>query len=258
MVSGYHAFSKRDNAKLTLGMDCGLAFALSVMAIWYVSVPRFWDAATSGKEAADSFWLSWHPFALLAVGSVAAGFCSHYLHKALRSWFSSPARAIFILGLGFIAIVLLCRIQTIQRLNENRESYLNRWVTYREQADKQRQELLSSLGTDERTLSETVEQLESSRTGPVGELRRQLEAELENLNNLRLVGREEAAEIESARAHDLQAQGVSPDAYVERLAKQNPGPEVVGSQNGTDPFGRAQALALAAQAVETAEVISRR
>ena len=65
-----------------------------------------------------------------------------------------------------------------------------------------------------------------------------------NTRLCRLGGREQAAEIESARAHDLRGRGVSSDAYIESLAKQKPGPELLGSENGLDPLPQAQAVAV--------------
>jgi hypothetical protein len=252
MVSGYHAFAKRDNAKLGLAMDCGLAVAVLVMAVWYVFVPGVWQSATSGREAVESFWLSWYPLGLVAASSLLGGFCGHYFHGVLRSWFSTMARVVVFLGLGFIALVILDRVQTIERFRENQTGYLNRWVAYIQQARQQQQELLSSLSAHERTVSTILEKRE---IGPgieraIGALRDRLGEELDTLNNLPLGGRQQAAEIESARAHDLRAQGISQDAYIESLTKQKPGPELIGSQNGIDPLLQAAAVVLAARIVE--------
>ena len=74
------------------------------------------------------------------------------------------------------------------------------------------------------------------------------------VNNLPLGGRQQVAEIESARAHDLRAQGLSPDVYIESLARQKPGPELIGSQNGIDPLLHAAAVVLAARIVEAGVV----
>jgi hypothetical protein len=180
------------------------------------------------------------------------GFCGHYFHGVLRSWFSTMARVVVFLGLGFSALVILDRVQTIQRFRENQTGYLNRWVAYMQQARQQQQELLSSLSANERTLSTILEKRE---IGPgieraIGALRDSLGEELDTLNNLPLGGRQQAAEIESARAHDLRAQGISPDAYIESLTKQKPGPELIGSQNAIDPLLQAQMVVLAAGIVE--------
>ena len=252
MVSGYHAFAKRDNAKLGLATDCGLAAAVLVIAIWYVLAPGVWQSATSGREAAESFWLSWHPLVLVAAGSVIGGFCGRYFHGVLRSWFSTMARVVFFLGLGLIGLVILDRVQTIQRFRENQTGYLDRCVGYMEQARQQQPELLSSLSADERTVSAILEKREN---GPgikraIGALRDRLDEELDTVNNLPLDGRQQAAEIESARAHDLRAQGLSPGVYIESLTKQKPGPELIGSQNGIDPLLHAAAVVLAARIVE--------
>ena len=48
--------------------------------------------------------------------------------------------------------------------------------------------------------------------------------------------------------------GVSSDAYIESLAKQKPGPKLVGSENDLDPLLQAQALALAVKIVEAGRV----
>jgi hypothetical protein len=252
MVSGYHAFAKRDNAKLGLAMDCGLAVAVLVMAVWYVFVPGVWQSATSGREAVESFWLSWYPLVLVAVSSLMGGFCGHYFNRVLRSWFSTVARVVVFLGLGFIALVILDRVQTIQRFRENQTGYLNRWVAYMQQAKQQQQELLSSLSANERTLSTILEKREIGLgiERAIGASRDRLEEELDTINNLPLGGRQQAAEIESARAHDLRAQGISLDAYIESLARQKPGPELIGSQNGIDPLLQAQMVVLAAGIVE--------
>jgi hypothetical protein len=253
MLSGYHAFSKRDNGKLGLAIDCGLVLAVLALAIWYLIVPRFWEMATSGREVANWFWLSWYPLALGAGVSVLGGFCGTGLHQVWRSWFSTPARVVLFLGLVFIAVVLLWRVQTIRRLSEAQEAHLNRWVAYREQAKRQQEELLSALSTDERKLSGILQKGDSfaGMEPAIGGLRDQVEGELDLLNNLRLDGREQAMEVELALAHDLRAQGVSPDAYLERLARLRPGSELIESQNGPNPFARGVALALAAAIVES-------
>jgi hypothetical protein len=253
MLSGYHAFAKRDNGKLGLAMDCGLAAAVLVMAAWYLFVPMFWEAVTSGKEVVESCWPRWYPLVAAAVGSVIVGTCGHYLHGVARGWFSTMERIVFFLGLGFIAVVMVNRVQTIQRFRENQEAYLDRCVGYIQRARQQQQELLASLSADQRTLSTILEkpEIEPGTRSAIGALRDQLEAELDSLDNLRLGGREQAAEIESARAHDLRAQRKSPKAYLESLAKQKPGLEVIGSQNGVDPLLHAEAVALAAKIVET-------
>ena len=252
MISGYHAFAKRDNGKLGLAMDFGLAMAILVMALWYLFVPMFWEAATSGKEVAKSFWLSWYPLAAAAGGSVIGGTCGHYLDGVARAWFSTMKRIILFLGLGFIAVVMVYRVQTIQRFRENQEAYLDRCVGYIQRARQQQQGLLASLSADQRTLSTILDKpgIEPGTRSVIGALRDQLEAELDTLDNLRLGGREQAAEIESARARDLRVQGKSPKAYLESLAKQKPGLEVTGSQNGVDPLLHAEAVALAAEVVE--------
>jgi hypothetical protein len=252
MLSGYHAFAKRDNGKLGLATDCGLAAAVLVMAVWYLFVPMFWEAATCGKEVAESLWLSWYPLVAATVGSVIGGACSRYLHGAVRGWFSIVERIVFFLGLGFIAVVIVYRVQTIQRFRENQEAYLDHCVGYIQRARQQQQELLASLGADQRALSTILEkpEIEPGTRSAIGALRDQLEAELDSLENLRLGGREQAAQIESARAHDLRAQGKSPEIYIAALAKQKPGPELIGSQNEVDPLLHAEAVALAAKIVE--------
>lgn len=252
MISGYHALAKRDNGKFGLAMDCGLAMAVLVIALWYLFVPMFWEAATSGKEVAESFWLSWYPLAAAAVGSVIGGACGHYLDGVARGWFSTMERIVLFLGLGFIVVVMVYRVQTIQRFRENEEAYLDRCVGYIQRASQQQQELLASLSADQRTLSTILEkpEIEPGTRSVIGTLRDQLEAELDILDNLRLGGREQAAEAESASAHDLRAQGKSPKAYLESLAKQKPGLEVMGPQNGVDPLLHAEAAALAAKIVE--------
>jgi hypothetical protein len=252
MVSGYHAFAKRDNGKLGLAMDCGLAVAVLVMAVWYFFVPMFWETATSGKEIAESFWLSWYPLVAAAVGSVIGGACVHYLHGMARGWFSTMERIVFFLGLGFIAVVMVYRAQTIQRFRENQAAYLDRCVGYIQRARQQQEELLASLRADQRALSAILEkpEIEPGTRSAIAVLRDQLETELDTLDNLRLGGREQAAEMESARAHDLRAQGKSPKDYIKSLAKQKPGLEVIGSQNGVDPLRHAEAVVLVAKIVE--------
>lgn len=252
MVSGYHAFVKRDNVKLGLALDCGLAVAVLVLGAWYFFVPMFWEAATSGKEVAESFWLSWYPLVAAAVGSVIGGTCGYCLHGVARGRFSTLERIVFFLGLGFIAVVMVHRLQTIQRFRENQEAYLDRCVAYIQRATQRQQELLASLSANQQTLSTILErpEVEAGARSAIGALRDQLEAELDTLDNFRLGGREQAAEIESARAHDFRAQGKSQKAYLESLAKQKPGLEVIGSQDGVDPLLHAEQLVLAAAIAE--------
>ena len=112
------------------------------------------------------------------------------------------------------------------------------------------------MSADEQTLSTLLEKPDTAAAiqAQVVALRGQVDAEVDVLGNLRLGGREQAAEIESARAHDLRARGVSSDAYIESLAKQKPGPELLGSENDLDPLLQAQALALAVKIVEAGRV----
>jgi hypothetical protein len=56
--------------------------------------------------------------------------------------------------------------------------------------------------------------------------------------------------VESVRAHDFR--GVSPEEYVESLAKRKPGPELLGLPEGTDPLVRSDGLVLEATIVEIA------
>jgi hypothetical protein len=252
MVSGYHAFTKRDNGKLGVIIDCGLTGAVLVIAIWYLCVPLVWEAVTSGRETIGSWWLSWYPIALVAVAAAIGGACGYYLHVRLRGWFSTIGRLVFLVGLIFIGVVIGRRVQTIQRFRENQAAYLNRCAGYIRAAKQQQQELLSSLSADEQALSLLLETPEIAPRieAPIAALRDRLDAELETLNNLRFSGREKAAEIESARAYELRAEGISSDAYIESLAKQKTGPELLGSQNGLDPLLKAEAVGLGAKIVE--------
>jgi hypothetical protein len=248
MVSGYHALAKSNNAKLGAAIDCGLAVAILVTATWYVFVPTFWEAAISGTEIKGSLWLSWFPLVPEALGVTTAGVCGCYLYRGTGGWFSGKTRALFLIGWGFATVVLMDRVQTIQRFQDEQAAYLDRGVDYLGRFDQRRQELLSALSAHEKALSKILEtpNIGSHIKTAADDLHARLEAELETLNNLGLSGPEKIAAIESARAHDLRAKGISPQIYIETLANRKPGPELLGSQDGSDPLIRADALVLAA------------
>jgi hypothetical protein len=254
MISGYHALAKSDNAKLAVAIDGGLAVAILVTAIWYFFVPLFWEAANSGKEIGDSFWLSWFPLVTEVFGAAVAGVCGYYLYRGATGWFSGKVRLLFLLGLGFVAVVMTGRVQMIQRLRAAQAGYLNRSVRYLETFGQRQQESLSALSDHEKMLSEILDRpdLGSQVKTATDDLRAQLQAELNTLVNLRLSGRQQAAEVESVRAHDFRAKAVSPEEYVESLAKRKPGPELLGLPEGTDPLVRADGLVLEATIVEIA------
>jgi hypothetical protein len=252
MVSGYHALAKSDNAKLGRAIDCGLAIAIPVMAIWYVFVPLFWEAASGGKEIRDSLWLSWVPLVPAVLGAAIAGVCGYYLSRGASGWFSGKVRVLFLLGLIWVAVVMTGRVQTIQRFRDEQAAYLNRCVGYLATFERRQQALASALSVHEKALSDILEtpEVEAEIKGTVDDQRAQIRTELETLSNLQSGGREQAAEIESARAHDFRARGISPERYVETLANRKPGPELLGSQDGSDPLIRADELVLAAALIE--------
>jgi hypothetical protein len=256
MISGYHALTKSDNAKLAAAIDGGLAAAILVTATWYFFVPRFWEAANSGKEIGDSFWLSWFPLVPEVLGAAVAGVCGYYLYGGATGWFSGKVRLLFLLGLGFVAVVMMGRVQMIQRLRAEQAGYLNRSVRYLETFGQRQQESLSALSDHEKMLSEILDKpdLGSEIKTATDDLRAQLQVELNTLVNLRLSGRQQAAEVESAQAHDFRGKGVTPADYVESLAKRKPGPELLGWPAGIDPLVRADGLVLEATMVEIAVV----
>jgi hypothetical protein len=254
MVSGYHALAKSDNAKLGRAIDCGLAIAIPVMAIWYVFVPLFWEAASGGKEIRDSLWLSWVPLVPAVLGAAIAGVCGYYLSRGASGWFSGKVRVLFLLGLIWVAVVMTGRVQTIQRFRGEQAAYLNRCVGYLATFGQRQQALVSALSTHEQTLSGILEMpgVGLEMKAATDHLRVQLQAELDTLSNLQSSGSEPAAEIESARAHDFRTTGRSPESYIESLAKRKPGPELLGSADGSDPLVRADGLVLAASMMEAA------
>jgi hypothetical protein len=254
MVSGYHALAKSDNAKLGRAIDCGLATAIPVMAIWYVFVPLFWEAASGGKEIRDSLWLSWAPLVPAVLGAAIAGVCGYYLSRGASGWFPGKVRVLFLLGLIWVAVVMTGRVQTIQRFRDEQAAYLNRCVGYLEAFGQRQQALVSALSTHEQTLSGILEMpgVGSGMKAATDVLRAQLQAELDTLSNLQPSGSEPAAEIESARAHDFRTTGRSPESYIESLDKRKPGPELLGSADGSDPLVRADGLVLAASMMEAA------
>src|ERR1700722_10318110 len=254
MVSGYHALAKSDNAKLGRAIDCGLAIAIPGMAIWYVFVPLFWEAASGGKEIRDSLWLSWVPLVPAVLGAAIAGVCGHYLSRGASGWFSEKVRVLYLLGLIWVAVVMTGRVQTIQRFRGEQAAYLNRCVGYLEAFGQRQPALVSALSTHERTLSDILVMpgVGSEMKGIVDDLRAQIQTELDTLSNLQSAGREQAAEIESARAHDFRAKGRATESYIEGLANRRPGPELLGSQDGSDPLVRADGLVFAASMMEAA------
>ena len=256
MVSGYHALAKSDNAKLGRAIDCGLAIAIPVMAIWYVFVPLFWEAASGGKEIRDSLWLSWAPLVPAVLGAAIAAVCGYYLSGEAAGWFSAKVRVLFVLGLIWVTLVMTGRVQTIQRFRGEQAAYLNRCVGYLQAFGQQQPALVSALSTREQTLSDILEMPEvgSEMKGTVDDLRARIRTELDTLSNLQSSGREPAAEIESARAHDFRTTGRSPESYIETLANRKPGPELLGSADGSDPLVRADGLVLAASMMEAAVV----
>jgi hypothetical protein len=254
MVSGYHALAKSDNAKLGRAIDCGLAMAIPVMAIWYVFVPLFWEAASGGKEIRDSLWLSWVPLVPAVLGAAIAGVCGYYLSRGASGWFSGKVRVLFLLGLIWIAVVMTGRVEMIDRFRDEQAGYLNRCAGYLETFERRQQALASALSAHEKALSDILEtpELEAEMKESVDDLRAQIRTELETLSNLQSGGLEQAAEIEAARAHDFRTTGRSPERYVETLANRKPGPELFGSQDGSDPLVQADGLVLAASMMEAA------
>jgi uncharacterized membrane protein YtjA (UPF0391 family) len=254
MVSGYHALAKSDNAKLGRAIDCGLTIAILVTATWYVFVPSFWEAASGGKEIRESFWLSWLPLIPTVLGAAIAAACGYYLYGGAAGWFSGKVRVLFFLGLVLATVTMMGRVETIQRFRDVQAAYLNRCAGYLEASEQRQRALVSALSAHEKTLSEILEtpDVGSEIKAAIDDLRAQLQAELDTLSNLQSSGREQAAEIESARAHDFRAKGSSPESYVESLANRKPGPELLGFQDGSDPLVRADGLALAASLTEIA------
>ena len=248
MISGYHAFTKSDNAKLG---DCSLVAAILVTAIWYVFVPTFWEAANSGKEIRDSVWLSWFPLVTAGLGALSA-VCRYYPSRRATGWFSGKTRLLFLLGLGLAAVVMAGRVQMIRRFRDEQAAYLTRCEGYLQSFGQRQRESFSSLSDHERILSEILERpdLGSEIKSAIDGLRAQLQGELNTLDNLRLSGRQEAAEVESARAHDFRAKGASPEEYLASLAQRKTGPQLLGSPDGIDPLVRAAALVLGATMVE--------
>jgi hypothetical protein len=256
MISGYHALAKSDNAKLGAAIDSGLTVVVLVTAIWYLFVPTFWEAAISGAEIKGSLWLSWFPLVPAILGAAVAGVCGYYLYRGATGWFSGKVRLLFLLGLGLVAVLMMGRVQMIQRLRAAQAGYLNRSARYLETFGQRQQASLSALSDHEKMLSEILDRrdLGSEIKTATDDLRAQLQAELNTLGNLRLSGRQQAAEVESARAHDFRVKGISPADYVDSLAKRKPGPELVGLPEGIDPLIRADELVLEATMVEIATV----
>jgi hypothetical protein len=183
-----------------------------------------------------------------------AGVCGYYLYRGTTGWFSAKTRLLFLLGLGFGAVLMMGRVQTIQRLRIAQAGFLNRSARYLDTFGQRQQESLSALGDHEKALSEILDRpdLASEIKTATDDLRAQLQAELNTLVNLRLSGRQQAAEVESARAHDFRVKGRSPEDYVESLAKRKPGPELLGLPEGIDPLVPADGLVLGATMVEIA------
>ena len=252
MISGYHALTKSDNAKLGVAIDCGLAAAILVAAISYLFVPAFWEAANSGKEIRDAFWLSWSPLVLQTFAAAVAGVGGYYLSRGATGWFSGKTRLLFLLGLGLAAVVMVGRVQMIRRFRDEQAAYLTRCEGYLQSFGQRQRESFSSLSDHERTLSEILERpdLGSEVKSAIDGLRAQLQGELNTLDNLRLSGRQEAAEVESARAHYFRAKGASPEDYLASLAQRKTGPALLGSPDGIDPLVRAAALVLGATMAE--------
>ena len=62
-------------------MDCGLAVAVLVMAVWYVFVPGVWQSATSGREAVEIVLVE-----LVSVGVSGRELTLGRLLRPLFSW----------------------------------------------------------------------------------------------------------------------------------------------------------------------------
>ena len=262
MLPGYHTLLKSDNAKLGLALDYGLVAAVVFVAIWYFCVPTFWEAATRGREVSDSFWLSWYPLALFAAVAIAIGVCGCLLGWPPAGLLAPRTRIVFLLGLVALLILMPGRVVEIQRFREAQSAYLNRCLRYLETGDRQQTELLTALEAHQRVLSSLLEtsELNPEIQSATSALNDQLQAMLEVLSNLHPADRVQVAEIESSRAHDFRGQAIGPEEYRRSLAKREPGPELFGSGSEVDPLLRAEALALAAAALESAagEVIGER
>jgi hypothetical protein len=253
MVSDYHSLSKNDNANLGLGLDYGLVAAVLLTAMWYVFVPTFWEVAARGKEIGESFWLGWGPLVLVASGSVAAGVFGYFGGWPAAGLLAKKVRVLVLLGLGILAVLIPQRVQMILKFREEQTAYLDRCIRYVEEWSRRQRELLSVVDQHQGALGSFAPRSEvSPEIQAVAEaLNDQLQAAREALANVHPAGRAQAAEIESGRAHDFRAQAILPDEYSRSVAKEKPGPELLGSAGGVDPSTRAETAVLGATIVES-------
>jgi hypothetical protein len=237
------------------------------MALWYAMVPSFWDVATCGSEMRASFWLTWYPVVLVLAGLAVAAAGARWCAEPILGGFSGKVRILFLVTLGFLTVVILRRADAIRDFRKEQAAYLDRAVSYLNEWDQRRQQLESELGARDHELSMILEQDRSTPhpelDAVIGTLRDEVEGALETLTNLAQnldQVREQAAKIESARAHDFRAAGRSKEEYRRSLATLQPGAELLefegsvaptesGASEAVDPLLRVEAVALAAQVV---------
>jgi len=237
------------------------------MALWYAMVPSFWDVATGGTEMQASFWLTWYPVVLIVAGVAVAAAGARWCAEPMLGGFSGKVRLVFLVTLGLLTVVILKRVDAIRDFRKVQAAYLDRAVSYLNDWDQRRKQLELELSARDHELSRILEQdrstLHPELNAVIGTLRDEVEGALESLTNLaQNLGqiREQAAKIESVRAHDFRAAGRSKEEYRQSLMTLQPGAELLefegsvasiksGGSEAVDPLLQAEAVALAAQVV---------
>jgi hypothetical protein len=255
MIPAYHTSNGSGTRKLTW-IDYALMATATFAAFWYAMVPSFWEAATAAKLPGRSFWVTWYPLVLALAVVVAVGAVVRRISGPALGGLDQKTRTVLGFGIVVVSGLMVQRVILIQDLTKNQEEYLDRCVSYLGDWNQRRRQLGTELSTWDRELSTILEQDQSAPRPEIDAsleaLRDQVDGALETVTNLGPDldrARENAAKVESARAQDFRASGGSEVKYRRSLATRQPGVELLGTNETSDPLIRVQAIGLAARLV---------
>jgi hypothetical protein len=258
MIPGYHTSRESGTTKLAL-IDYALVATAALASFWYVMAPSFWETAADAKRPGLSFWVTWYPLVLVLAGAVVVGAAVRQLSKPVLGGLDQKTRIALVSGVVIGSALMVQRVILVQELTKEREAYFDRCVSYLRVWDQRRRGLETELSGLDRELSTILERDQSTPPPQIdailGAVRDQVDDALETVTNLAPDlnrARETAAKVESARAHDYKTSGGSQMNYRQSLVTRQPGVELLRSAEKRDPLARAEAIALAAQAVVAA------
>ncbi|MBV9273218.1 MAG: hypothetical protein JO333_04930 [Verrucomicrobia bacterium] len=258
MIPGYHTSRESGTTKLAF-IDYALVGTAALASFWYAMVPSFWETAADANWPGLSLWVSWYPLVLVLAGAVVVGAAVRQLSKPVPGGLDQKTRIALVSGVVIVSVLMVQRVILVQELTKEREAYFDRCVSYLRVWDQRRRQVETELSSLDRELSTILERDQSTPHPQIdailGAVRDQVDDALERVTNLAPDlnrARENAAKIESARAHDYKTSGGFKMNYRQSLVIRQPGVELLRSAEERDPLTRAEAIALAAQAVVAA------